>query len=266
MKLSSCIVTSLFLVGLTLQAAEPERQSGNPPRRAPYPERLHWWAEGRFGMFIHWGPVSLKGTEISWSRANTNPKCPNQRRDPGRRLRQPLQGFQPDAISTPRNGWASPRPAGTKYMVLTAKHCDGFLLWHSKASDYNICATPFQRTSARNWRRRRGRRACGSAGTSRRWTGAIRTSAPNATRRSSAGCRRKLRELLSNYGAIDLLWFDWDGREPLYDQAATYPHREDAAAADRHQQPARPGHRQQRPPDPVAQRRLLHARAACRRL
>src|ERR1019366_2296982 len=48
----------------------------------PYPERLRWWAEGRFGMFIHWGPVSLKETEISWSRANSNPKCPNQGKIP----------------------------------------------------------------------------------------------------------------------------------------------------------------------------------------
>ena len=97
MKPSMCVLTSLFLVGLTLQAAEPEpRPKPTTPR--PYPERLQWWAEARFGMFIHWGPVSLKGTEISWSRANTNPKCPNQRRDSRRRVRQPLQGFQPDEV------------------------------------------------------------------------------------------------------------------------------------------------------------------------
>ncbi len=30
--------------------------------------RLEWWKDARFGMFIHWGPVSLKGTEIGWSR------------------------------------------------------------------------------------------------------------------------------------------------------------------------------------------------------
>ena len=37
------------------------------------------------------------------------------------------------------------KAAGVKYIVLTAKHCDGFLLWHSQASDYNIAQTPFQR-------------------------------------------------------------------------------------------------------------------------
>ena len=39
--------------------------------------RMTWWREARFGMFIHWGPVSLTEKEISWSRANSNPKCPN---------------------------------------------------------------------------------------------------------------------------------------------------------------------------------------------
>ena len=37
----------------------------------PYPERIQWWADARFGMFIHWGPVSLKAAEISWARANS---------------------------------------------------------------------------------------------------------------------------------------------------------------------------------------------------
>ena len=47
--------------------------------------------------------------------------------------------------STPGSGSPSPRRPGMKYMVLTAKHCDGFLLWDSKVDDYNIMHTPFQR-------------------------------------------------------------------------------------------------------------------------
>ena len=44
--------------------------------------RMQWWREARFGMFIHYGPVTLTGQEISWSRANSNPKCPNQGKTP----------------------------------------------------------------------------------------------------------------------------------------------------------------------------------------
>ena len=49
-------------------AGEPLPSTGNnagPPANA---ERLAWWRDARFGMFIHWGPVSIKGTEIGWSR------------------------------------------------------------------------------------------------------------------------------------------------------------------------------------------------------
>ncbi len=59
-------------------------------------------------------------------------QVPEQGPDPRRGLRQPLQGVQPDQVRRRASGWPSPRPPGMKYMVLTAKHCDGFLLWHSQ--------------------------------------------------------------------------------------------------------------------------------------
>ena len=106
--------------------------------------------------------------------------------------------------------------------MLTAKHCDGFLLWHSQASDYNISRTPF------------GRDICAELAQAARAEG-IRIGwyfspmdwrDPDfRTARNAAFLGRmqaEMRELLGNYGPIDLLWFDWDGREPLYDQSQTY--------------------------------------------
>ena len=57
----------LSLLALILWIAVPEAAlaSETPQQKS---ERIRWWREARFGMFIHWGPVSLKGTEISWSR------------------------------------------------------------------------------------------------------------------------------------------------------------------------------------------------------
>src|SRR5512147_926629 len=123
--------------------AEPQADThGGGPRA--YPDRLRWWADGRFGMFIHWGPVSLKGTEISWSRANTNPKCPNRGSIPAAVYDNLYKDFNPTNFNAAQ--WVGiAKAAGAKYIVLTAKHCDGFLLWHSQASDYNISRTPFQR-------------------------------------------------------------------------------------------------------------------------
>lgn len=208
------------LAHLALGAGDP---STSPPAATPrpYPDRLRWWAEARFGMFIHWGPVSLKGTEISWSRANTNPNCPNRGEIPAAVYDNLYKEFNPAKFDAAE--WVNvAKAAGASYVVLTAKHCDGFLLWHSQASDYNISATPFQRD------------VCAELASAARAQGVkigwyfspMDWRDPDfRTERNALFLRRmqaELRELLTNYGPIDLLWFDWDGREPLYDQARTY--------------------------------------------
>jgi alpha-L-fucosidase len=97
--------------------------------------RLEWWKEARFGMFIHWGPVSLKGTEIGWSRGN---QVPVEEYD------QLYKNFNPEKFSAKE--WVQiAKDAGMKYIVLTAKHHDGFCLWDTKTTDYNIMNTPFGR-------------------------------------------------------------------------------------------------------------------------
>ncbi len=206
--------------GWPLVAAESKpAASAATPR--PYPERLQWWAASRFGVFIHWGPVSLKGTEISWSRANTNPKCPNRGEIAADVYDNLYKDFNParfDAAQWVRLAKAS----GAGYIVLTAKHCDGFLLWHSEASDYNISRTPFQRDICAELAE-----AARAQGVRIGWYfSPMDWRDPDfRTQRHAAFLPRmqsEVRELLSKYGRIDLLWFDWDGREPMYDQPRTY--------------------------------------------
>ena len=62
------IVVGLLIVGGTVVAAEDKPSAGGNEKPPANAERLAWWRDARFGMFIHWGPVSLKGTEIGWSR------------------------------------------------------------------------------------------------------------------------------------------------------------------------------------------------------
>lgn len=185
-------------------------------------QRLQWWREGRFGMFIHWGPISLKGTEISWSRANTNPACPNKGKIPAEEYDNLYKKFNPtgfDAKAWVALAWA----AGMKYIVFTAKHCDGFLNWHSKVDGYNISATPFKRDVCGELAQ-----AAHEAGMPIGWYFSpmdwrdpeFRTDRnPQFLERMQG----EIRELLGNYGRISVMWFDWDGRKPLYDQARTYP-------------------------------------------
>ncbi|MFN8220076.1 MAG: alpha-L-fucosidase [Fimbriimonadales bacterium] len=97
--------------------------------------RLDWFRKARVGMFIHWGPVSLKGTEIGWSRGD---QVPAEEYD------ALYQRFDPVAFDA--NAWmALAKEAGMRYVVPTAKHHDGFCLWPTKTSDYSIANTPFKR-------------------------------------------------------------------------------------------------------------------------
>ena len=214
MKTVARLFLVCFLINLGAGAAPPE----SPAQQAA---RLSWWRDARFGMFIHWGPVSLTGEEISWSRANSNPKCPNRGNTPVSVYDNLYHQFNPTNFDAGR--WARvAKSAGMKYMILTAKHCDGFLLWHSQVDGYNISATPFRRDVCGELTRaaRRNGLRIGWYFSPMDWRD------PDfRTERNAAFVVRmqgEVRELLANYGRIDLLWFDWDGHEPLYDQASTY--------------------------------------------
>ncbi|MCX6928904.1 MAG: alpha-L-fucosidase, partial [Verrucomicrobia bacterium] len=142
--LKPLILATLLLDCLTLaqRAAEIESTATAPK---PYPERVQWWGEGRFGMFIHWGHVSLKGTEISWSRANSNPKCPNNGPIPAAEYDHLYQRFNPTNFNA-REWVELAQAAGMRHIMITAKHHEGFAMFNSAASPFNIvAATPFKR-------------------------------------------------------------------------------------------------------------------------
>lgn len=87
----------------------------------------------RFGMFIHWGPVSLRGEEISWSRGR---EIPIEEYD------QLYKEFNPEHFSAAE--WVgAAKTAGMKYLIITSRHHDGFSLWDSKYSNYDMASTPY---------------------------------------------------------------------------------------------------------------------------
>ncbi len=99
------------------------------------PTSMKNWQDMRFGMFIHWGPVAIKGTEIGWSRGK---QVPTEEYD------QLYKQFNPAKFDADK--WVQiAKDAGMKYMVLTTKHHDGFCLWDTKQTDYNIMNSPFGR-------------------------------------------------------------------------------------------------------------------------
>jgi alpha-L-fucosidase len=125
---SALLMICAFLVSCSVQKPAPV-----------FPEdhgaKLEWWKDARFGMFIHWGPVSLKGTEIGWSRGN---QIPVSEYDSLYLQFNPVQ-FNADE-------WVSiAKEAGMKYIVFTSKHHDGFCNWDTKYTGFNIMHSPFKR-------------------------------------------------------------------------------------------------------------------------
>jgi len=87
----------------------------------------------RFGMFIHWGPVALRGEEISWSRGK---QIPIDEYD------QLYKDFNPELFDASQ--WVgAAKAAGMKYLMITSRHHDGFSLWDSKYTEYDMAATPY---------------------------------------------------------------------------------------------------------------------------
>ena len=94
---------------------------------------LEAFQDMRFGMFIHWGPVSLRGTEIGWSRGREVPIAEYD---------QLYTEFDP-VLFDPAKWVKTAKDAGMKYVVLTTKHHDGFSLWDTEQSDYNSMNSPY---------------------------------------------------------------------------------------------------------------------------
>ena len=176
--------------------------------------RTAWWREARFGMFIHWDMSSLAGTEISWSRQGSKPL--DIYGDPAGYVEDPAydnlyKNFNPTNFNA--QAWVQlAKAAGMKYLVFTAKHHGGFSMWDTKLTDYSIMHTPFKRDVLKELAD-----ACHVEGlrfgiyySPRDWHHPDYGIGDNA--KYVAYMDGQLRELLTNYGTVDVLWFDSYGR------------------------------------------------------
>jgi alpha-L-fucosidase len=103
------------------------------PGLTTHAEALKEFRDMRFGLFIHWGPVSLRGEEISWSRG---------REIPVEEYDALYKEFRPEGFDAAQ--WVgAAKSAGMKYLVITSRHHDGFSLWDSRYSEYDMASTPY---------------------------------------------------------------------------------------------------------------------------
>ncbi len=133
----------LFTLGVVFQG---NSQSKKNSKNLSDDERMEWWRESKFGMFIHWGAYSIiggeRGTKIAgggaeWAMDKLDYTIEDYEKFP--------EMFNPVLFDA--DAWVSmAKDAGMKYIVITAKHHEGFGLWDSKVSDYDVMDTsPFKR-------------------------------------------------------------------------------------------------------------------------
>lgn len=126
-SLITIILSGLLLTTSHLASAQLTKET-----EAQKAARMQWWTEARFGMFIHWGLYALPARH-EWVK--------NRERMTNEQYQKYFELFNPDLYNP--QAWAKmAKEAGMKYVVLTAKHHEGFCLWDSKFTDYKATNTP----------------------------------------------------------------------------------------------------------------------------
>jgi alpha-L-fucosidase len=206
------LLTLVFHIPFTNNALSQQENA------AAYEQRMQWWREARFGMFIHWGLYAVPAGEwkgekdhAEWIR--TTAQIPLDVYD----------GFRPSFNPVKFNAeeWVKmAKDAGMKYIVITSKHHDGFCLFNSQFTDFDIMSTPFQRDILKELSA-----ACHKEGIKMCWYHSImdwhhpdylprrdwekdRSEEGADFDRYVTYLKNQLGELLRNYGEIGVLWFD----------------------------------------------------------
>jgi alpha-L-fucosidase len=181
-------------------------------------ERMAWWREARFGMFIHWGLYAVPAGE--WQgQTNHAEWILTTAQIPVKEYEKFAVQFNP--IEFDAGQWVrTAKKAGMKYIVITSKHHDGFCLFDSKLTDYDaVDATPFKRDILKELSdecRKQGIKICWYHSIMdwhhpdylprRRWED--RPTEGADFNRYIKHMKGQLEELVSNYGEIGVLWFD----------------------------------------------------------
>ena len=209
MKKLNRFATVVILLA-SLQIFWPATMRAEGETSSPPDNRMAWWTAARFGMFIHWDMSSIDGTEISWSRKATKPL--DATGDKAGYVEDPVydnlyQRFNPTNFDA--KAWVLlAKAAGMKYIVFTAKHHGGFCMWDTKLTDYSIMHSPFKRDVVKELAdasHKAGMRF-GLYYSPRDWHHPDYGIGDNA--KYHQYLKGQLSELLTNYGQIDVLWFD----------------------------------------------------------
>jgi alpha-L-fucosidase len=179
---------------------------------------MRWWEDARFGLFIHWGLYSVPAGE--WKGDTTHAEwIRTTAQIPIHEYEKFVQQFDPEKFNAEE--WVKlAKAAGMKYIVITTKHHDGFCMFDTKQTDFDIMSTPFHRDVMKELAA-----ACKKEGIElcfyhsimdwhhpdylprRDWEKDRPATGANFDNYVSY-MKNELKELLTNYGKIGVLWFD----------------------------------------------------------
>ena len=181
-------------------------------------KRMAWWREARFGLFIHWGLYTVPAGE--WKGETNHAEwILTTAQIPVKEYEKFALQFNPEKFDAKE--WVeTAKDAGMKYIVITSKHHDGFCLFDSKMTDYDVMdATPFKRDILKELAE-----ACHRQNIKICWYHSIMDwhhpdylPRRNWETRSAEGAdfdqyvdymKKQVKELLTNYGEIGVIWFD----------------------------------------------------------
>ena len=213
-NLSIIALTFLLLIVSQYSFAQLPRET-----EAQKIQRMKWWTEARFGMFIHWGLYALPARH-EWVK--------NYERMTNDQYQKYFEMFNPD-LYDPHEWAKQAKAAGMKYVVLTAKHHEGFCLFDSKFTDYKATNTPYGKDLIKEYVeafRAEGLKV-GFYYSLIDWhhpdytIDRVHPQRQNSDEEYAAlnkgkdmskyreYMKNQVRELLTNYGEISIIWFDY---------------------------------------------------------
>ena len=211
-------IALLYVFATVSVAAQQGKANFLAETKAQREQRMKWWKDARFGLFIHWGLYSVPAGE--WKgQTNHAEWIRTTAQIPINQYEQFVQQFNPVKFNAEE--WVKlAKQAGMKYIVITSKHHDGFCMFNTKQTDFDIMSTPFHRDVMKELAA-----ACKKEGIQlcfyhsimdwhhpdylprREWEKDRPTTGASFDNYVSY-IKNELKELLTNYGKIGVLWFD----------------------------------------------------------